>query len=300
MQVTRPEPPTERDKAKRLLGVVEGMNSMQQQLADATRRYRLAVEDLGASQEAVAAAAMKLAVAQQKAFKASKAVLGAADDGLPPDDYINVAAEDIPSLGLSGYVPPVDASVEVDESSAVVSDYLLKDEGVAEDENGSSADVGDEGEDGAIAEASEKPLVEAEKVEDAAVAVPLPVPAAVDAPSDEEDSEPSVEDMDMDIEEEVRTEEDQDSADVGAEEEGGTAAEEAPEEPTSVEVEEGESAVDPAVETAESSDLVEEAFDVPPHAAEEAEGDSGDAPSDDDVVHAAPDAEVRLHMQRDK
>lgn len=288
MQVTRPEPPTERDKAKRLLGVVEGMSSMQQRLADATRRYQLAVEDLGASQEAVANAAMKLAVAQQKAFKASKAVLGTADDGLPPEDYINVAAEDIPSLGLSGYVPPVDASVD-ESSAAVVTDDLLEDEhegGAAEDD--SSPDVGDEGGDGATAEASEKPSVEAHEVEDTAV--------AVDAPGEEEDSEPPAEENVVE-EEEVGTEEDQDSVDVGADE-GGAVAEEAPEEPTSVEaVEEPESAaVDTAVvETTESSDLVEETFDVPPHATEEAEGDSGDTRSDDDVVDAAPDAEVRLH-----
>jgi len=286
MQVTRPEPPTERDKAKRLLGVVESMSSMQQRLADATRRYQLAVEDLGASQGAVANAAMKLAMAQQEAFKASKAVLGAADDGLPPDDYINVAAEDIPSLGLSGYVPLVDASM--DETSAVVADDLLEDEGAAE--YGSSPDVGHEGEDNTAAEASEKPAVEVKQLEDPAV--------AVDAPGEEEDSEPSAEGNVVEVEE-VEAEDNQDLMSAKGEE-GGAAAEEVPEEPTSVEVEEPKhAAVDAAVETGESSGLVEEAFDVPPHAAEDAEGDSGDAHSDGDVIGAVPDAEVRLHMHRE-
>lgn len=92
--------------------MVEGMTAMQQGLAEATRKYQDAVEDLGASQEAVAEAAMGLAMAQRKAFQASKAVLGATGDGFPPDDYITVGAVDDP-LGLSGNVPISSALVDV-------------------------------------------------------------------------------------------------------------------------------------------------------------------------------------------
>ena len=148
--------------------MVEGMTAMQQGLAEATRKYQDAVEDLGASQEAVAEAAMDLAMAQRKAFQASKAVLGATGDGFPPDDYITVGAVDDP-LGLSGNVPISSALVDVPAAGDDVSlpSALVEIKGAPDDDSADEeAEQDGSSGNGVATEALDSAAVEVKKEEE--------------------------------------------------------------------------------------------------------------------------------------